>query len=380
MKKILIIISSFRWGGINVALQNWLDAIDSRQYSVDIFVMVHSGAYSNQFKNCNLLSKDFLMDMIIDHVSEKKGIHKCISYLIKAMNRITRGSLQRTIYSIVGEKLVSMKNYDAVVAWHEGVPTIFTSYIKHNNKVAWIHCDYSNYTDSANELQYYSQFNSIVCVSKFAKSSFVNYYPSLETRTYAIYNILNVPKIRERAKEPVTTDYIVDKFTIISVGRVSKVKQFSRIPEVAAKVKAAGCIFRWYIVGPLYPGQEYDSIAANLITFDVSDCVFFIGSKDNPYPYISKSDLLVSTSSSESWGYTINEAKSLGIPSVSTNWGAVYESIEDGYNGFVAGIDNIHEPIIKLILDAETYKSVRGRLENFEYDNDPSLKQIESLL
>ena len=56
---------------------------------------------------------------------------------------------------------------------------------------------------------------------------------------------------------------------------------------------------------------------------------------------MAKADLYVSTSLSESFPLVINEAKALGIPIVSNNFGSAAESIEDGVDGFVLPVGDV---------------------------------------
>lgn len=380
MKNILIVTSSFRWGGINVALQSLLKYIDPQEVKVDVFVMVHSGNFENKFENCTILPKNYFVDAIIDHTRLKHGITKIVSGCMKVMNRLTKDCFQHWVFKVVGNRLASKKDYDAVIGWHEGVPTTFVSHINHKNKIAWIHCDYANYSSTPIERDIYSRIDRVVCVSEYTRGTFLNIYPELESRTRFIYNVLDVDGIKEKAKEAVTDDFKTDKFTIVSVGRVSPVKQFCRIPEIARKVVDAGCDFLWYIIGPTYPGQEYDTLMENLDRYGVRDYVKLLGGKDNPYPYIAKADLLVSTSLSESWGYTINEAKVLGVPSVSTDWGAAKESIEDGKNGYVSSIDILDKPIAMTIEDESIIHSFKSNLLQLKYDNTCLINSIVELL
>lgn len=380
MKNVLVIISSFRWGGINRALQSWLEKIDPEETKVDVFVMVHSGNYDGAFHNCTILPKNYWVDALIDHARLKKGITKLVSGGMKVLNRVTKDKFQHWVFAKVGNRLASAKKYDAVIGWHEGVPTTFVSHINHPNKISWIHCDYANYTDTPRERSLYENIHKIVCVSKYCRGTFLKYYPDMEKKVYTIYNILDVEDIKRKAQEPMDIEYDKTKFNIVSVGRVSPVKQFSRIPEIARKVVDAGCDIHWYIVGPTYPGAEYDSLMANMEKYNANDIVTLTGGKDNPYPYMANADLLVCTSLSESWGYTINEAKVLGIPSVSTDWGAACESIDDGENGFIASLDRLSIFIIISMKDKYVYDSLINSLKMFNYDNSSEIAKINDLL
>lgn len=380
MKSILVVISSFRWGGINVALQSLLKYINPSEVNVDVFVMVHSGNYENQFENCTILPKNYFVDALIDHARLKTGVTKMVSGAMKVLNRITKDRFQHWAFKVVGNRLVREKEYDAVIGWHEGVPTTFVSHINHKNKITWIHCDYANYDSTPRERWIYEKIHKIVCVSKYCRGTFLSIFPEMESKVKAIYNVLDVDGIKAKADAGGAEDMGKVDFTILSVGRVSPVKQFCRIPEIARKVYDAGCNFKWYIVGPTYPGPEYDTLQANLDKYNMRNHVILLGGKDNPYPYIAKADLLVSTSLSESWGYTINEAKVLGIPSVSTDWGAAKESIVDGENGFITPLERLHVPISKIAMNSSLHNALEESIACFQYDNNSIVNEIINML
>ena len=78
-----------------------------------------------------------------------------------------------------------------------------------------------------------------------------------------------------------------------------------------------------------------------------------MGMKPNPYPYMAKADVYIQTSSFEGFGLTINEARILHKPVVSTNFPVVYNQIKDGENGLIAEMtpESVAEKILMLIND-----------------------------
>ena len=379
-KHILIVISSFRWGGINRSLQSWLKMIDPADYDVDLFVMVHSGNYDGAFTHCRLLPSDKRLEAFIDQSPLRHGVAKIRSLSLKVINRISKGRFQHHVYKKVGNNLIDKIRYDAVIAWGEGVPTIFTSHIVHPNKIAWIHCDYTNYTNGPTERNIYGKFKSIVCVSKYTRKTFLSYYPEMEHKVHTIYNILDVEEIRQKAMEPMDIEYDKTKFNIVSVGRVSHVKRFSAIPAIAKKLVDAGCDFMWYIVGPYSIDNEYDKIVSYTKEFGLEDKVVLLGGKTNPYPYIANANLHVCTSQSESWSYTVNEANVLGIPSVSADFGAIYESIQGDATRVVSSIGSLDRLIRDIIMHREMYNMLLISIKGFTYFNDSILSKINKLV
>lgn len=67
--------------------------------------------------------------------------------------------------------------------------------------------------------------------------------------------------------------------------------------------------------------------------------VIFLGFLSNPYPYIRACDVYLQPSVFETWGISITEAKVLGKPVITTNFGCAHEQIKDGTNGYIAKND-----------------------------------------
>ena len=77
----------------------------------------------------------------------------------------------------------------------------------------------------------------------------------------------------------------------------------------------------------------------------MEDTVILLGPKTNAYPYIAKADLYVCTSESESFPLVVNEAKALSVPIITNNFPSVYESVEEGIEGYVVPLDAMPEKI-----------------------------------
>lgn len=106
--------------------------------------------------------------------------------------------------------------------------------------------------------------------------------------------------------------------------------------------------------------------------------MILLGAKDNPYPYLRRSDLVVCTSISETFSYVIGEAKVLGVPVVSTNFGTAKEVLDDRH-GVIAELEEMADAIAGLINDASVYDRLKRNLKDYRYDNDKILAKVYSL-
>lgn len=387
MKRLLFIVPAFNHGGTNKSLVNLLSCLSKHEYIIDIFALAHIGPYKEILAPYRVLDRSLLLASIFESYEDIRSDPWC-----ERTKKILTKSIYRGLRAVAGKKVlywayrraakkIDQMDYDTVVSMQENVTTHFASYIK-NRKVAWIRCDYDNYFSVTNEDEesVYDQFDEIICVSEYTRRVFTKHYPFLAPRSHGIHNMIDQEAIISMSSDMGEFDNSFDEeqpFSIISIGRLSKVKQFDLIPALAAQLRDDGCVFRWYIIGD---GEEKAHILKNIEKFNVWDIVVLLGEQNNPYPYIKQADLLVCTSISEACPNVINEAMILHIPVVSTDFGSASEFINNGVNGIIANRDGIINEIRMLIQDKTSYQLIKNNLRAFTYSNDMIICEITKLL
>jgi glycosyltransferase involved in cell wall biosynthesis len=192
--------------------------------------------------------------------------------------------------------------------------------------------------------------------------------------------LIDLNHIKFKALEQIQNDtFVSEKFTIISVGRLDPVKRFESIPYLAKYLVDNNCDFRWYIIGPKSSEDVYKQINEEIDRNNVSDYVFYLGNKYNPYPYIAQSDLLVALSFSEACPMIFNEAKVLGVPVLTTDFGSAAEFIEDGNNGYIVPFNQINIYLYKLLKSKQIYISIKDGMTQNEYNNKLAIQQLLDL-
>lgn len=385
MKKVLFIIPGFNMGGTNKSLMNILAFIKGKGFDAEIFAMSRSGPYKELLAGQRLLKRDRWIASVLDSFSTIKTEtlpERILSIFIKIVFRIwlkaTGEKMPGFILKRAAKKL-DANGYDTVVAMQEGYATHLASFMK-GRKVAWIRCDYGEYYKIAktDEKTYYEKFDHVICVSTYTKQVFVSFYPQLEGKCHGIHNMIDHAGIKKKSCEKVEDErFATGGFTIVSVGRLSKVKQFELIPGIAKQLLDDGCAFTWYIIGD---GREREAIEREVKENGVTATVILLGEKKNPYPYIRNADLMVVTSLSEACPNVINEAKILNVPVVTTDFGSASEFIENGFNGMIADKRQIKPVIEKLIKNKEHYGELKANISGFEYSNDAIIDSIMKLL
>lgn len=386
MKKILVIVTNFRHGGISKSLQNLSSIIDKEKYSIDVFAMEHYGPYKTMLPNCNILNSDIWLESLVTNWNERRGIAKLRSIMTKSCDRLLKYigfDLTNFIFKQAAKKISKYK-YETIIAFSEGVPTIFASHLPSQNKIAWVRCDYDSYmrlNNYPNETEIYNSYNSVVCVSEYTRLGFCKHIPSMAGKTYSIYNVLDTSMMLNVAKDNIDDNFFTNgQFNIVSIGGINVVKRFSKIPQIVRILIDRGCIFKWYLIGSTMQIQEQKELDKNISKYDVSNFFIPLGSKDNPYPYIAQCDLLVNTSISEAAPNVVNEAKILNTPVVCSNFGSASEFIDDGVNGYIVPIENMAEKIELLIKDKQAYDNIKKGVHGYVYHNEQILQKVYRLL
>lgn len=141
-----------------------------------------------------------------------------------------------------------------------------------------------------------------------------------------IYNPIDIKLINLRAQE--TTEFELPSKYILFVGRLCPVKNLSLLLDAFELISASYTDLNLVIIGYGELNREYQNKKTN-------QNVFFLGALSNPYPYISKAELIVLSSFSESFSLVVAEALALGTNIVSTPTLGPMEILENGKYGFI---------------------------------------------
>ena len=372
MKSILFCIHDFALGGVPRALLSLLPHLKKEGYDVTIFCPNQTGDFQNEFDGYNVLPQDKMLELFSMNLSMSSlSAQKLFAIFLKGIRRILlkfKVDIYLNRLFFIGQSF--FYKYDIVVAYSEGNITEMVSKIQTRKKIAWVHIDYKRlqvYDHYKDESKFYSHFDRIVSPSSFSAQSFKDVYPRLADRVVSIPNLLNVDYIKKMADREDSLDsrFTTDVFTIVSIGRVCGEKQFFTIPQIASEINAR---FKWYIIGSGSAVEEAE-LVRQISEYNIGNRVIFLGGKTNPYPYLRRANLLVSLSISETFSYSIFEAKVLGVPVLSTPFGSSDQVMADNA-GVLISEENVSSAIDRIILDAAYYQSMRTEAMSYQYFPD----------
>lgn len=358
MKKLLFVLPYYKIGGTLTAFTNLVNLIDKSRFSIDVF------ALTNQIDDYSLLPKGVNYIGLNGSINPDNSLINSVRYkfvsLFKSVKRLlTRLSFDPSDYVFKMMSHSLSGKYDYVIAFQEGQATRMAQYITSPHKIAWVHSIYSRFRNDAKNRSIYDKYDKIVCVSQTAMKDMVDCEPQWVNKLNVVYNALNKELLVEKANKKIN---IQKKINVVSVGRIDAVKRFSYIPEIAFTLKDSGVTFDWWIIGGKANSDEYDRLIAEIKKYRVSDCVHLTGPLSNPYPYIKSSDLLVCLSSSETFNYTIAEAKALATPVVTTDFPCAFEFIEHEKTGLILPLEKISNGILRMLNDKDLYNNIKQNL------------------
>ena len=383
MKKIAILVPSLSDGGAEKVAANL--SIIYKELGYEVYLILYENRvsfdYEGQIISLNIkprygvkkIFKDYEIYRKLKSVKRKYKFDFVVSHLPKTdlMNCLTKGS----------EKVIT---------------TI------HNN----IEVDYPNYMKKM--LRYIIKKSDLIAsVSRVGEEYLKENYSAKNVKT--IYNPQILKDIKQKSKLKIT-EFSNNNFegkVIANVGRLSGQKGQWHLIRAFSEVLKSREDAKLIIIGR---GDLEERLRVLTKKLGIEKNVIFTGFNSNPYKFLSKTDLYVSTSIHEGLPMTYIEAMSLGIPIISTDcisgpreiiapdkFGEVINYDEIQEHGLLvsdfASVDTIDSLVISseeinlankinsLLDKKEVYKSLsekaRERSYDFDYTNIKKIWEIE---
>ena len=295
-KSLLFTAVNFEIGGIETALINLLNNIDYKKYKVDVILEENKGILLSRV-NQNVKISELKVNNNTN-IFIRKGINffRKLAFTILNYNKYDFSCCYAT-YSLSGNKL-------ALIA-------------SKNNSI-YVHSDYKYvYKTDQEVLDFFNQrniekFKTIFFVSNQARDSFIELYGNLKSKCQVYNNFINVDTILKKSQEKLDVKVPSDKKVLLFVGRLDdNSKKLSRAINLVKEIKDINL----WIVGDGPDRKMYeDLVNKNNLDKRITNK----NKKENPYPYMVKSDYVILTSDYEGFPVTYLEAIVLNKPIITT--------------------------------------------------------------
>jgi len=201
--------------------------------------------------------------------------------------------------------------------------------------------------------------NALVPVSKDLKKILHNKYKIDKTKIIPIYNGIDIEKIRRIAKENI--DEYEDVFNnakifkFITIGRLSGEKGHKYLIEAFSKVNKEIPNSRLFIIGE---GPLRGQLTKLIKDKRLEHKAILLGTKNNPYKYITKANIFVLSSLHEGLPFVLIEALACGIPIIATDCETgPKEILENGRYGILTNVADSNDLADKMILLAKNQEA-----------------------
>ncbi len=389
-KRILLINSHFKIGGVETALVNMANEL-CKQYSVDLLIYNPIGPMRERLDSrvnvINACSALRAMGMTAKEALASKNLFIILFRIFgSSWSRVFYNRFPIWIATKLQKKLIG---YDLAIAFRQevyknvmdsGYSRVLDRCVEAKCKAVWIHFDSVNFdNDSKYNFRYYEKADKIVGVSKSVAEAFKKVNPSLAEKTDYCPNFFDYADLKDKGGVEQEIKYPVDKFICFSACRMSKGKAFVRGISAFAPVFREHEDIIWYIAGD---GPEKKNIEEAIKSEGLEGRIVLLGNQSNPYPYMKNADLTVLLSYYEAAPMVYTESKLFGVPVFSTETSSTREMIIDGVEGFICenSETGIRDAFSDIMNNREKIARVKENLKSYCPSNDESLKKIEEWL
>lgn len=202
--------------------------------------------------------------------------------------------------------------------------------------------------------KYFKNIDDIVVMTKKAKTNYEEWLKDSNSNA----RVHNISNMIEKVDTKIAN---FNNNTIISVGRLEPVKDFSTLLDIFSKVHEKNSKLRLKIVGE---GSQRELLESKIERLNLKEYVTITGriSSDGVKDELASASVFILTSICESFSLVLCEAMECGLPCLSFNIDVgPKEIIKDGYNGILVkerNIDEMADNIIKLLNDEEKWTMI----------------------
>ncbi len=388
--KLLVCFIHAHIGGAMTSLVNFLNALDTDRYDVDVMFYENDGRHGIK-DEINILpqgrthQKGSLSNLVKKAVSPAYVFATVQDRYYKKIKKNKRKAVQ--IMSKQGCKYSRGldKEYDIAVAYEfNWCMNYVIDRVKAKKKVIWHHVEFEKSgMDYKIDKRAMDKADALVFVSEDCKKSYCEKHPEHKDKSYFIPNLLSAEYVRAKGEGEVALPFEnEEKFLkFITVARISfEHKGLDRAVRAFARLKDEGLLdnVKWLIIGG---GRDMEKLCAMIEEYSLSDTIYPIGVRQNPIPYLKTADCFLLPSRHEGKPMVITESFIMGLVPVVTEYTSAREQIADGIDGLV--FDNneqaLYEGLKKVITNSKIIEKLKANVVKSDYGNEKEISEFDKL-
>lgn len=389
--KLLVCFIQAHIGGAMTSLVNFLNALDTTRYDVDVMFYENDGRHGikedinilpqgkihNSFSISNVCKKAFSPSYLWAFARDK---------YYKKIKHNKRKAVQ--IMSKEGCKYsrALTKEYDIAVAYEfTWCMNYVINRVNAKKKILWHHVEYENSgMDFKIDKKALDSADALVFVSEDCKKSYVEKHPEHSSKAYFIPNLLSSEYVRKKGNAKVSDMPFEDTGSLIKFVTVARIsfshKGLDRAVRAFARLKQENLLqnVKWVIIGK---GGDMDALCSMIEENSLGDVIYPIGVRENPIPYLKNFDCFLLPSLHEGKPMVITESFIMGLVPVVTEYTSAREQIRDGIDGLV--LDNseeaLYEGLKRVITNPDILEELRENVLSTDYGNEREIAVFDEL-
>lgn len=367
LKKILFVIPSLGGGGAEKVLIDLINHLDLEKYKVCLVL----------FKNRIDYKKEIKVPLEIKCL-DMKGVFDFFFLIFR---------LRKAVHDFQPETVVSLMYPSNIISVLSG--------LWEDHKCRRILCEHNYPPEYLARTSFgsikkmfmrltYKKADAVVAISKTIREVLEKDFHVDREKLYTIHNPISIDEIRRKADAPADHPFFKeDVQVIISVGRLVRFKGYDRLLRVFQSVKKRKRDVCLLILGE---GEMRDELLSLREKLHLSDSVDLVGFQSNPYAWISRADVFVSSSDYEGLPVALLESLACGTPVIATlTPSGAKDIIEHNKSGLLVPLEDeetLAGSILNVLEDANLKKrlSLEGKARADDFKLEKILPKYESLL
>lgn len=390
--KLLVCFIHAHIGGAMTSLVNFLNALDTNKYDVDLMFYENShqrygikdeinilpqGKQHKKYSISNLSKKLFnlpYMWALIRDTYYKKVKHnkrKAVQIMSKQGYKFSR-------------KL--KKEYDIAIAYEfNWCMNYVINRVTSTKKIIWHHVEYEKSgMDFKIDKKAMDKADALVFVSEECRQSYINKHSEHASKAFFVPNLLSSEYVRNKGNQEVQLPFSdnADCLKFLTAARIRfEHKGLDRAVAVFSRLNKDGLLknVKWLIIGD---GKDMPELLQMIKTEELEEYIYPIGLKENPIPYYKKCDVFFLPSRHEGKPMVVTEGFIMGLVPLVTDYTSAKEQIRHGIDGLV--FDNNDEALyqgLKSVLQSpDILDNLRKNISETNYGNEQEISIFDHLV
>ncbi len=349
--KVALFLPSLEGGGAERVFVQLANQFASRGISVDLVLTSMSGPYLKEVTgNVKLVD--------LDSSSVVRSLPGLVRYLRQARPDVMLSGLDHANIVAILAKLIARVPKRCIVSMRS-VPSAV--YAQDKSVLRWVMLRLIGFS--------YPIADAVIANSTAVENDLVDSLHIRRKKIRVIYNPLDIKHIERQSNQAVDHPWLRanESPVIIAVGNLTAVKDFATLIRAFSifRKKRDG---RLVILGEGSARLIYEALISQL---GLEEDVILPGFVDNPFPWLKRADVFVSSSLTEGCPNSLMQALACNTPVVSTNCiGGSAEILENGKWGTLVPVGDAEEMsrAILAVLDSGRTVNLKERAADFSHD------------